>query len=59
LVVGGIAAVLAAVIVVVVIAAAGGGGNSGTGPIRAAPANAPLSQQLDALDRMVNRISGH
>ncbi|MGZ4231158.1 MAG: serine/threonine-protein kinase, partial [Solirubrobacteraceae bacterium] len=55
----GVAAGLAAVIVLIVIATAGGGGNSSASTVRVAPANAPLSQQLDTLDRMVNRVSGH
>jgi eukaryotic-like serine/threonine-protein kinase len=55
----GVAAGLAAVIVLIVIATAGGGGKSNAPTVRAAPANAPLSQQLDTLDRMVNRASGH
>jgi serine/threonine protein kinase len=55
----GIAAALAAVIVVIVIATSGGGGgNSNATTPRAAPANAPLNQQLNALDRMVERVSG-
>jgi eukaryotic-like serine/threonine-protein kinase len=55
----GIAAALAAVVVLIVIATAGGGGKSTASTVRAAPANAPLSQQLDTLDRMVNGVSGH
>jgi serine/threonine protein kinase len=58
-VVAAVAAVLAAVIVLIVIASAGGGGNSSAPTVRAAPPNAPLGQQLNALDRMVNRVSGH
>jgi len=50
---------LAAVIVLIVIAAAGGGGNSNASTVRVAPANAPLTQQLNSLDRMVDRVSGH
>ena len=53
----GAAAVLAAVIVLIVIATSGGG-TSNAAPVRAAPANAPLSQQLNTLDRMVDRVSG-
>jgi len=51
--------VLAAVIVLIVIAAAGGRGNSNGSPVRVAPANAPLTQQLNSLDQMVDRVSGH
>jgi hypothetical protein len=50
---------LAAVIVLIVIAASGGGGNSNASTVRVAPANAPLTQQLNSLDRMVDRVSGH
>jgi serine/threonine protein kinase len=50
---------LAAVIVLIVIAATGGGGNSNASTVRVAPANAPLTQQLNSLDRMVDRVSGH
>jgi eukaryotic-like serine/threonine-protein kinase len=55
----GVAAALAAVAVLIVIATAGGGGKSSASTVRTAPANAPLSQQLDTLDRMVNGVSGH
>jgi serine/threonine protein kinase len=55
----GVAATLAVVIVLIVIATSGGGGKPTASTVRAAPANAPLSQQLDTLDRMVNRVSGH
>jgi serine/threonine protein kinase len=51
--------VLAAVIVLIVIAAAGGRGNSNASTVRIAPANAPLTQQLNSLDQMVDRVSGH
>jgi serine/threonine protein kinase len=51
--------VLAAVIVLIVIAAAGGRGNSNASTVRVAPANAPLTQQLNSLDQMVDRVSGH
>ena len=51
--------VLAAVIVLIVIAAAGGRGNSNGSTVRVAPANAPLTQQLNSLDQMVDRVSGH
>jgi serine/threonine protein kinase len=54
----GAVAVLAAVIVLIVVATSGGG-TSSAAPVRAAPANAPLSQQLNTLDRMVDRASGH
>jgi hypothetical protein len=55
----GVAAALAAVIVLIVIATCGGGsGKSSAATVRAAPANAPLSQQLNTLDRMVDRVSG-
>jgi len=54
-----VAAVLAAVIVLIVVATGGGGGTSSAAPVHAAPANAPLSQQLNTLDRMVDRVSGH
>jgi serine/threonine protein kinase len=55
----GVAAALAAVIVVIVIATSGGGGGkSSAATVRAAPANAPLSQQLNTLDRMIDRVSG-
>ena len=53
----GAAAVLAAVIVLIMIATSGGG-TSNAAPVRAAPADAPLSQQLNTLDRMVDRVSG-
>jgi eukaryotic-like serine/threonine-protein kinase len=53
------AAILVAVIVVIVIASAGGSGNSSASTVRAAPANAPLSRQLNTLDQMVDRVSGH
>jgi hypothetical protein len=46
------------VIVAIVIAAAGGGGASNAQTVRAAPANAPLTQQLNTLDQMVDRVSG-
>ena len=49
---------LAAVIVLIVIAAAGGGGNSNASTVRVAPANAPLTQQLNTLDQMVDSVSG-
>jgi serine/threonine protein kinase len=52
------AAVLVAVTVLIVVATSGGGTSSPTA-VRAAPANAPLSQQLNTLDRMVDRVSGH
>ena len=55
----GIAAALAAVVVLIVIATAGGGGKPSASTVRAAPANAPLSQQLDTLDRMVTRVGAH
>jgi len=51
--------VVAAVIVLIVIAAAGGRGNSNASTVRVAPANAPLTQQLNSLDQMVDRVSGH
>lgn len=54
----GIAAAVVAVIVAIVIAAAGGGGASNAQTVRAAPANAPLTQQLNTLDQMVDRVSG-
>jgi serine/threonine protein kinase len=55
----GVAAVVAAVIVLLVVATSGGGGGkSSAATVRAAPANAPLSQQLSTLDRMVDRVSG-
>ena len=54
----GVAAALVAVIVAIVIAAAGGGGASNPQTVRAAPANAPLTQQLNTLDQMVDRVSG-
>ncbi|MGZ4219316.1 MAG: serine/threonine-protein kinase [Solirubrobacteraceae bacterium] len=55
----GVAAALAAVIVLLVVATSGGGGGkSSAATVRAAPANAPLSQQLSTLDRMVDRVSG-
>jgi eukaryotic-like serine/threonine-protein kinase len=54
----GVAALLAAVIVLIVIATSGGGGKSSAATLRAAPANAPLSQQLTTLDRMIDRVSG-
>ena len=53
----GAAAVLAAVIVLIVVATSGGGTSNAT-RVRAAPANAPLRQQLNTLDRMVDRVSG-
>jgi eukaryotic-like serine/threonine-protein kinase len=52
------AAALAAVIVLIVIVSSGGGGKSSAATVRAAPANAPLGQQLNTLDRMVDRVSG-
>ncbi|HET7052107.1 MAG TPA: serine/threonine-protein kinase [Solirubrobacteraceae bacterium] len=55
----GVAAALAAVIVVIVLATSGGGGGkSSAATVRAASPNAPLSQQLNTLDRMVDRVSG-
>jgi serine/threonine protein kinase len=54
----GIVALLAALIVLIVIATSGGGGESSAAMLRAAPANAPLSQQLNTLDRIVDRVSG-
>ena len=54
----GAVALLAAVIVLIVVATSGGG-TSSAAPVHAAPANAPLSQQLNTLDRMVDRVSGH
>ena len=51
-------AALAAVIVLIVIVSSGGGGKSSAATVRAAPANAPLGQQLNTLDRMVDRVSG-
>jgi hypothetical protein len=52
---------LAVVIVIVVIAASGGGGGRKTtsATVRPAPANAPLAQQLDALDRMIKQATAH
>ena len=47
---GLVAIVVAAILVIAV--AAGGGEDPATGP-SAAPASAPLEQQLDALDRMI------
>jgi hypothetical protein len=54
----GAAAVLAAVIVVIVLAAGSSGAPSSASTVHAAPANAPLTQQLNTLDQMVNRVSG-
>ena len=51
------AAALVAVIVAIVIAT-GGGGASKAPTVRAAPANAPLTQQLNTLDQMVDSVSG-
>jgi hypothetical protein len=50
---------LAVLIVIVVIAAGGGGGKQSAGTTRPAPANAPLAQQLDTLDRMIQQAAGH
>jgi eukaryotic-like serine/threonine-protein kinase len=58
LVVIGVATALAAAVIVLVVIATGGGKSSAT-TLRAAPANAPLTQQLDTLDRMVDRPAGH
>jgi hypothetical protein len=44
---------------VLIVVATSGGGTSSAAPVHAAPANAPLSQQLNTLDRMVDRVSGH
>lgn len=58
----GVAAALAVVVVIIVIAAGGGGGggaNHSAGTARPAPANAPLAQQLDSLDRMIEQATGH
>jgi eukaryotic-like serine/threonine-protein kinase len=55
----GVAAAVAVVVVLIVVASSGGGAKSSASTVRAAPPNAPLSQQLDTLDRMVNRVSGH
>jgi serine/threonine protein kinase len=54
----GAAAALAAVIVLIAIVTSGGGGKSSAATVRAAPANAPLGQQLNTLDRMIDRVSG-
>ena len=54
----GAAAVLAAVIAVIVLAAGSSGAPSSASTVHAAPANAPLTQQLNTLDQMVNRVSG-
>jgi hypothetical protein len=44
--------------VIVIATSGGGGGKSSAATVRAAPANAPLSQQLNTLDRMIDRVSG-
>ena len=54
----GAVALLAAVIVLIVVVTSGGG-TSSAAPVHAAPANAPLCQQLNTLDRLVDRVSGH
>ncbi len=58
-VIGVATALAAAVIVLIVIATGGGGAKSSATTLRAAPENAPLTQQLNTLDRMVGRATGH
>jgi serine/threonine protein kinase len=50
---------LAVVIVIIVIAAGGGGGKQTAGTAQPAPANAPLGQQLDTLDRLIQQATNH
>ena len=54
----GVATALAAAVIVLIVIATGGGGKSSATTLRAAPANAPLTQQLNTLDRMVSRAAG-